>query len=441
VNPAGELDNSSSARYLLACLNPSRRNLFLSYRRDDSSGHAGRLFDKLTGYYGRGSVFRDVHAIYPADRFRAAIATALSECNVVLVIISKQWGAIVDAAGVRRIAAPDDVVRWEIETALDLSAQGVTVIPILVSGASMPRAESLPPTIQALSAINPHEISELRWDYDFERLIDFINRIAPVATPAAYMNPFSTRGAIRNDELFFDRDPERRIIRDYLNARQNCQIVGARRIGKSSLLLFVERHCREWCPQARVAYIDLQDPRCYTLAGWLKEVAHGFGLGAVPLTLSELMEAVEDLLANGVHPVLCLDEFGEMARRPQQFSREVFLTLRACGQRGMSILTAAPKRLSELTDPQDDTSPFFNTFSVLTLRVFGAPEAQRYLDIARPGVPAFTDREKDRILEFAHGHPLALQSAAFHVLAARDLDGDLPAALTRAKQDCGKTEF
>ena len=63
-------------------------------------------------------------------------------------------------------------------------------------------------------------------------------------------------------------------------------------------------------------------------------------------TLSELMEEVEDLIEKGVRPVLCLDEFGEMGEYPQEFPRELFLTLRACGQRGMSILTAAPKRLS-----------------------------------------------------------------------------------------------
>jgi len=255
------------------------------------------------------------------------------------------------------------------------------------------------------------------------------------------MNPFITKGGIRDDQLFHDRTTERRMLRDYIRGRQNCQIVGPPRIGKSSLLLYIQRHCLEWSPAARVAYIDLQDPRCFTLKGWLKEVAHGFRLERVPETLSDFMELAEDLLASGAQPVLCLDEFGEMAQNHTEFHREVFLTLRSCGQRGMSILAAAPKRLSELTDPSDDTSPFFNTFPVLPLRVFGPEEARAFLDLPRPGVPEFTESEKCRILEFAEGHPLALQSACYHILAARESHEDIRAALARAREDCRSAGF
>jgi hypothetical protein len=411
--------------------------IFLSYRRDDSSGHTELLYSRLAGYYGRSAVFRDVHAVQPMERFREAIHTALSGSAIVLVVISRQWSHLTGNDGVRRLEQPDDCLRWEITSAL---GGNVPVLPLLVGGATMPQPGDLPADLQPLSAINSYEMSDQRWEHDFEGLIRLLNRAGVVAAePTRPVNPFSIRAGIRDDAFFHDRKLELGMLRDYLRSRQNCQLVGPRRIGKSSVLLFIQRHCADWCPTARVAYLDLQDPRCFTLRGWLGEVAHGFRLPQTPETLPDLMEAAEDLLETGVQPVLCLDEFGEMARRHQEFPREVFLTLRACGQRGMSILTAAPQRLSELTDPRDDTSPFFNTFPVLPLRAYAPADARAYVEQRRPGVPDFTGQEAERILEFAQGHPLALQAACYHVLVARESGENLAAALARAREDCGRT--
>src|SRR5579862_9825632 len=92
--------------------------IFLSYRRDDGSGYAELLFDKLAGRYGRAAVFRDVHKIRPSDDFQLAIDAALAECAIVIVVISKLWASITDASGVRRLANPDDVLCGEIASAL-----------------------------------------------------------------------------------------------------------------------------------------------------------------------------------------------------------------------------------------------------------------------------------------------------------------------------------
>jgi hypothetical protein len=410
--------------------------IFLSYRRDDSSGYAGRMYAKLAAHYGAAAVFRDIEKIVPMDRFREVIQTSVLECAIVLVIISKHW-ANLSKDGVPRIAQPDDVLCWEISTAL---SNQVPVLPVLVGGARMPSADHLPPSIRALAGIVAHEMAEARWDHDFEELVRIVNKIGPVAqSPTVEVNPFAIRGAIRDDAFFHDRLVECRMLRDYVRGRQNCQLVGPRRIGKSSVLLYVQRHAVEWVPTARAAYVDLQDPRCATLQGWLNEVARGLNLPKSPAKLTDFMEAVEDLLTGGVHPVLCLDEFGEMTRRPEAFPRDVFLTLRACGQRGMSILTGAPKRLSELTDPKDDVSPFFNTFPVVSLRGFSDADARSFVERERDGIPSFTATEINRILEFAQGHPAALQAACFHVLAAR-LSGDgISDALAHARDDVGRS--
>jgi class 3 adenylate cyclase len=249
------------------------------------------------------------------------------------------------------------------------------------------------------------------------------------------LNPFIWRGAITKPEDFFNRDNEQRTIRDYLRGRQNCQIVGPRRIGKTSLLKHLERIAPNWNAAAVVAYIDLQSPRSFTLAGWLEQVGRQFDWPNPPSNLADFSEAVDNAISTGQHPVLCLDEFEETLMRPTEFTRDFRLTLRACGQKGMSIITVSRKPLSELTEPADSSSPFYNTFPLLPLASFTKADAEDFITFSRPGVPAFTVEERKAILEFAKGHPLALQVACFHVLEAR-VSGDLLiAAVQRATDD------
>jgi hypothetical protein len=407
-----------------------RKKVFLSYRRDDSSGYTQRLHDELSRHYGPTAVFIDVHKIRPLDRFKDVIDHAIKETGILFVVMSKQWSSIANTQGSRRILDPDDIVCSEI---LGAFVNSVPVLPVLVGGASMPLKTELPESIQALVDITAHVMSDVQWNRDFEELVRLIDQRASVVVPVE-MNPFSIRAGITDDRFFHDRNRERRMLRDYIQHRQNCQLVGERRIGKSSLLRYVERHACDWAPGSRVAYLDLQDPRCYTLSGWLKEIGEGLRLQSIPENLVDLAEGIEDLMA-AVQPILCLDEFGEMTRRPAEFTREVFLTLRSFGQRGMSIVTASTKRLSELTNPQDSSSPFFNTFPVLPVKRFTNVDARAYVEQSRADVPEFTETERERILEFAGGHPLALQCACYHVLNGRESQDDLGTALKLARED------
>jgi hypothetical protein len=96
-----------------------------------------------------------------------------------------------------------------------------------------------------------------------------------------------------------------------------------------------------------VAYLDLQDPRCYTLTGWLKQAARQCHWSTPATTLTDFAECVETALAQGLRPVLCFDEFEELTTRSTEFTRDFFLTLRACAQQGLSIVTASQHPLSE----------------------------------------------------------------------------------------------
>jgi hypothetical protein len=141
-------------------------NVFINYRREDSSGHAGRLFDALSGHFA-GRLFMDVDTLEPGVDFVEAIEQAVGSCEVLIVIIGREWLTIKDAAGQRRLDDPADFVRLEVESAL---ARNVRVIPVLVQDVKMPCAKDLPPSLARLARHNAIELSDERWNYDEERL-------------------------------------------------------------------------------------------------------------------------------------------------------------------------------------------------------------------------------------------------------------------------------
>ena len=69
--------------------------IFISYRRDDSAGYAGRLFDYLSAHFGANNIFMDIDTIEPGEDFRKVISRAVGTCDVVLVMIGKLWNPAV----------------------------------------------------------------------------------------------------------------------------------------------------------------------------------------------------------------------------------------------------------------------------------------------------------------------------------------------------------
>ena len=111
--------------------------VFISYRREDSAGFAGRIYDRLTRRLDPKSVFLDVDNIQPGLDFFEVLSEKLRLCNVLIAVIGRNWNSIADRDNRRRLDDPDDFVRIEIEAALE---RGIRVIPVLVDGATMPKA-------------------------------------------------------------------------------------------------------------------------------------------------------------------------------------------------------------------------------------------------------------------------------------------------------------
>jgi hypothetical protein len=147
--------------------------IFLSYRRADSVGVAGRLFDRLAEHFGAEQVFRDIDSIEAGENFEERIRDGLRLATVVLIVIGPRWLEARSEDGTRRIDDPADYVRREIEMAL---ASDATVIPLLVEGAALPAPESMPTAVSALALRNDWELSDRRWDSDTRDLIEHLEQ-------------------------------------------------------------------------------------------------------------------------------------------------------------------------------------------------------------------------------------------------------------------------
>ena len=154
------------------------RAIFVSYRRNDSQGEAGRLFDDLVTHFGEQKVFMDVAGIEAGRDFRKAIEESVANCGVLLVIIGPSWLAAKNEAGVRRLDDPADFVREEVSAAL---RRDIPVIPVLVRGAEMPRVEQLPETLTDLAYRNCVELTHARWKSDVQLLIEPLRRLIGIS--------------------------------------------------------------------------------------------------------------------------------------------------------------------------------------------------------------------------------------------------------------------
>lgn len=141
--------------------------VFISYRRDDSAGHTGRLYDHLYEKLGKEYVFMDIDTIEPGMDFVKAIDKEIKGCSVLIVVIGDEWLTASDENG-RRLDDPNDFIHIEIGAAL---RRDLRIIPVLVKGAKMPSANELPDDIAALSRRHALELSDSRWNYDIKRLL------------------------------------------------------------------------------------------------------------------------------------------------------------------------------------------------------------------------------------------------------------------------------
>src|SRR5262245_39460817 len=146
--------------------------IFISYRREDSAGYAGRVRDRLVDKLGT-RIFMDVDNIPLGTNFVKTLQEEVGTCSALLAVIGEDWRDIRDKNGRRRLDNPNDSVRVEIGTALQ---RGIPVIPILLEGTVIPSPDQLPEDLEELSLRNGINVHHASFQADMDRLIQGLKR-------------------------------------------------------------------------------------------------------------------------------------------------------------------------------------------------------------------------------------------------------------------------
>jgi hypothetical protein len=141
--------------------------IFISYRREESRWSARSLHDRLCRDFDPKQIFMDIDAIALGEDFVKAIETTVAKCDVLIAVIGNNWLTTKDDDGDRRLDNPEDIVRMEIGVALK---REISMIPVLVDGASIPRATDLPEDLKSLVRRNALRITDTSFDGDCQRL-------------------------------------------------------------------------------------------------------------------------------------------------------------------------------------------------------------------------------------------------------------------------------
>jgi TIR domain len=149
--------------------------IFISYRREDSAGHAGRLSDLLASHFGADQVFMDLDAIKPGQDFAKVIDDRIARCDILIALIGKDWLSVRSVSNQRRLDDPADFVRREIATAL---SRGLVVIPVLVEGMKIPTEAALPADLSKICRLQALTLTDARFQQDAGELIECIERYA-----------------------------------------------------------------------------------------------------------------------------------------------------------------------------------------------------------------------------------------------------------------------
>ena len=139
--------------------------IFISYRREDTSSEAGRVHSTLLREFGSDVVFMDTSSIEPGSRWPRRLEDALRSSRVILVVIGPNWLKSSNEWGERRIDQGDDWVRREIESAIE---DGKDIVPILVGGAQLPPSDKLPGALGLITRRQAVEIRDAYWDHDIQ---------------------------------------------------------------------------------------------------------------------------------------------------------------------------------------------------------------------------------------------------------------------------------
>ena len=221
----------------------------------------------------------------------------------------------------------------------------------------------LPRLVQDVTAISPGEgRAEIPGDRSWALLIGIDE-----------YPPFLAGPPITDDFRFFGRHQQREQIAEALTRCQPVQLLGERRMGKTSLLQWVERHIETHHPGRAVAWVDAGALADRSPAGLVRAIERDLGVDQVSATAGEALESLLPL-------VLLVDEAAALAAPGHGFDASFLGLLRAAGQRQeLAWLSTSHADLHALFKEDHLTSPFLNDSLKLTVGALEKEAAEALL--------------------------------------------------------------
>ncbi|MCP2732309.1 AAA family ATPase [Limnofasciculus baicalensis] len=275
--------------------------------------------------------------------------------------------------------------------------------------------------------------------------------------------PFLAGGMLTERMFFVGRDDEIRfIIQNMANAQPtSINIVGDRKIGKSSLLYHIYQTYEERVPgygrqpqDFVVVYLSLKSANCRKPDDFYQAVAQELlsrgsvqanpalaqPLQVTPFDVHAFSQAMGNWKQAKVLPVICLDDFQELLEPNSLFDDQFYDNLRSIEDRSQLMLViGSRKKLKDYTSRESGrTSGFFNVSQTYILQGFSPATA---MDLVRlPGVnnPALSEERQNLAIKWSEGQPYLLQLAGKCLWEAQKQDRPSEWAQRRFEEDANQ---
>jgi uncharacterized protein len=250
---------------------------------------------------------------------------------------------------------------------------------------------------------------------------------------------------LTDSQFFVGRQAEIKFVMGMMTNAQttSVNIVGDRRIGKSSLLY---RICQDYenlvvsynrqPTEFIVIYLSLADARCKGVDKFYQAIADQLLarssvradpdladlLRVQPLDGTAFNRAIESWKIKGILPVICLDDFEILLDNVQLFNDSFYDNLRfLIDSKLLMLVIASRSKIEDYRRQYNLTSSFFNLTQQLELKVFSDQEASDLVRLPQ-GNSALSHTRQKKALAWGENHPFRLQSASRYLWEERQQD-------------------
>src|SRR5579885_394163 len=253
-------------------------------------------------------------------------------------------------------------------------------------------------------------------------------------------NPYYNMTAVRDPQMFYGRSRLLGMLFSALTNRQCVSLVGARGIGKSSVLQYmklaeIQQQFGFDASHYILVLIDLREYLRKSADDFFDAVSKHIAaqcLGRLTVKLPEeegvdqFSSVIDQVTDQGYHIVLLMDAFDNITRN-DNFDPEFFSFLRAWATMGkVSYVTASIAPLYEVCHRGIKDSPFFNIFATSRIEPLMLEEARDLVQepAQRVGCP-FTTSEVDWVISLAGRHPYFIQRVCWVLFEEKCVQGNV----------------